>query len=253
MAVSTGCRWVFTVLVLGFSMALAACTGGGGNNAFDADVEDQCAATCAAPDQCCDLGGGRFCIHVETDILNCGACGNHCSAQTANACGGAECKCGLGPECTDGKTCVSDVVGCRDLQSDPQNCGTPGHACGPEETCAGGQCSCGGEVCATGETCCGARCTDLKTDGQNCGECHFLCDGEEDACTNGACSCPGGGHCSPPTYNQVGLCCGTGCSNVCTDEQNCGACGHACAAGVLCDLGGCAGETTHLEACSVLP
>ena len=233
-----------TTLVV--ALAAVAC-GGDGNNMPppgqpDADVPDECEQTCGAPNECCDLPGGRICVNTEIDRANCGGCGLACSAETANGCGGGECKCGFGPACKDGKTCVSDVVGCRDLQSDPQNCGSPAHACGVEEDCIGGECSCGGETCAVGETCCGGKCTQTKTDPENCGSCHNVCEGQESACNAGSCGCPGGGTCPDNDIGVVGMCCGTGCSNVCNDKNNCGACGHVCPGGGACTLGGCAGE-----------
>ena len=242
MAVTMRLRWAFTALVL--VVSAVGCGGGGnGGNGPDAAVVDECALACGHPDQCCDLTAGRFCIHVENDILNCGGCGIVCDAKSANGCGGFECKCGLGPACTNGKTCVSDVVGCRDLDSDPQNCGTTGHACGPEETCVGGLCTCAGATCGTDQTCCNDECVDLKTNADHCGECYNKCsDPDENTCSNGNCGCPGGGSCPAPAPNSVGKCCGTGCSNICTDEMNCGECGHVCPVGSTCNLGGCSGE-----------
>jgi hypothetical protein len=245
--VASRIRWAFSGLVVLLSVVLA-CGGGGGSGgdddhlAPDASV-DECALTCPSNHDCCDINGQTYCIDTTRDDFNCGECGKVCSKGTSTGCGGGECKCGAGPACEGGKTCISEVVGCRDMKTDPQNCGTPGHKCLPEETCSDGVCSCGGETCGNGETCCSGHCVNTKTDADNCGTCHQTCEGDEDACTNGACTCPGGGHCSTPTYNNVGRCCGMGCNNVCTDVMNCGACGHACTGGATCNLGGCSNET----------
>ncbi len=233
-----------------------ACGGGNGDTKLpDAGIPaDQCAATCPSDHDCCEFQGESFCIDTSRDKDNCGTCGNRCTVDVADGCGGGHCKCGQGAACTDGKTCISAAVGCRDMKSDPQNCGSPGHKCGPEETCAAGVCSCGGDVCGANMTCCSGHCSDTKTDPDNCGACHNTCEGQENACLTGACACPGGGHCATPTYNNVGMCCGTGCNNVCTDAMNCGACGHACAVGHVCNLGGCDNEPNpNPQLCTVFP
>jgi hypothetical protein len=262
MAVPTRVRWAFTglLLVLSFAAGLVACGGGGGGGddtpmGPDAMVPlDQCFSSCEAPSKCCDLQGDTFCIDVTRDMFNCGACNHVCDTTTSTACGGSECKCGQNPACTDGKTCVNALVGCRDLQTDKQNCGAPGHACGAEETCSGGVCSCGGETCGVGTTCCGGHCTDTHSDPDNCGVCHNICEGDQDACTSGTCGCAGGGTCAAPTYNNVGKCCGMGCNNVCTDKNNCGACGHVCTGTATCNLGGCSNENNpNPFLCTVFP
>jgi hypothetical protein len=246
MAVSTRLRWGFTGLLMVLAVVLACSDNGGGGQTDSPDAAppvDECALSCEAPSECCGTGESRFCIDVSRDKLNCGECGNRCSPDVADSCGGSECKCGQNPACTDGKTCINPLVGCRDMQTDRQNCGARGNQCAPEETCTGGVCSCGGETCGPGTTCCSGVCTDTKTDSQNCGACHQACEGEEDACTNGSCGCPGGGTCPEPAFNILGKCCGTGaCSNVCTDVTNCGECGHACPAGQTCNLGKCSDE-----------
>jgi hypothetical protein len=261
MAVPTRLRWGFTGLYVVLSMVVAC--GGGGSVSEDAAPKidastplEECSATCAAPDMCCDLPIGAFCLKTGIDKNNCGACGHVCSPAVADNCAASECKCGFAPACTDGKTCISATVGCRDTMKDPQNCGSPGHQCGPEETCIAGVCSCGGQECTTGQTCCGGACTDTKTDADNCGVCHNVCEGTEDSCVTGSCSCAGGGHCPTTGPDSVGACCpgGSGCQNLCTDEANCGECGHACAAGVTCDLGRCGTEPAlHPDLCVIFP
>jgi hypothetical protein len=250
MAVSTRVSWSFTgLLVLILSTAIACGDSGKADDddmppAPDAMVPvSECAMNCDAPGMCCTLQGADYCIDTSRDMFNCGGCGQICSEDVATVCGGSECKCGASPACTNGKTCISALVGCRDMKTDPQNCGSKGHKCAPEETCSDGVCSCGGMNCEAGTTCCGGTCTNTHTDAENCGVCHNVCEADQNTCTNGVCGCAGGGTCNTtPTYNNVGKCCGAGCSNLCTDAMNCGECGHICSAGATCNLGGCSNE-----------
>jgi len=92
-----------------------------------------------------------------------------------------------GPGCTKcgGATCL-------DLQTDKNNCGSCGNACG--DLCCNGACvdstsdnaNCGacGAACTGGNTCCASSCVDTKTDLSNCGSCGASCNG---TCTNGNC------------------------------------------------------------------
>jgi hypothetical protein len=91
-------------------------------------------------------------------------------------CDGGVCVCDLGfTECAAG-TCV-------DTQSDPQNCGTCGNACGIDQHCDGGVC-----VCDLGFTECAAgTCVDLDNDDSNCGACGNQCDVVHDTCRSGFC------------------------------------------------------------------
>jgi alpha-tubulin suppressor-like RCC1 family protein len=77
---------------------------------------------------------------------------------------------------------------------------------------------------------CGAVCTDVQSDGSNCGHCGTVCSGGQ-ACSAGACKCPT----STPDF-----CAGT-CTNTQTDSANCGACGpsHSCSGGRQCSMGAC--------------
>ena len=77
-----------------------------------------------------DCGNG--CVQLQHDQLNCGTCGNACSA--GNVCSGGTCAL----SCQAGLT--SCTGSCRDLQTDDANCGACGTACGTGMTCSGGAC-----------------------------------------------------------------------------------------------------------------
>ena len=138
-------------------------------------------------------------VNSSASTGNCGGCGNNCGAQ-----GGStdqfECDTGAGAQ---------KVCGC----SNNNECRGPGVASGSNGgQCSGGLCQCNSVTCNPTEWC-------------------IL-----DASMVPVCTCNGGPAC---TAGQ--LCCQTpaGCTNIQTDAQNCGACGHKCAAGKTCVSGAC--------------
>jgi hypothetical protein len=50
------------------------------------------------------------------------------------------CGCNGGAACAAGQVCCQ-VGGCKDLNSDPQNCGVCGRACAAGSSCVSGACS----------------------------------------------------------------------------------------------------------------
>lgn len=94
-------------------------------------------------------------------------------ALTTTTCSGLSCQAGL--------TNCSGV--CTNLDTDENNCGGCGQACGAGELCVGGACSLS---CQAGLTSCGGVCRDLNTDPNNCGACGAAC-GAEQSCSAGLC------------------------------------------------------------------
>jgi hypothetical protein len=118
---------------------------------------------------------------------------------------------------------------CGDTQTDSDNCGACGTACGAGQACVAGAC-----VCPAYQSFCGGACIPTSVDPNNCGACGVACTGAQ-ACSAGACAAG----CLP------GL---TVCSNACVDLQNdnanCGACGSACGAKKGCADGRCVDTVT---------
>jgi hypothetical protein len=142
-------------------------------------------ANCASPMPCEG-------IDLQTDVSNCGACGNRCSFDHGSGvCVRGRCEV---TTCEPGFADLDPrIPGCEEnLSTSPVNCGTVGHACNYREN--------GGELCVDGtcvcaradQTHCGNRCTVLEVDQDNCGACGHRCTSGE-ACFDGVCraaSCP---------------------------------------------------------------
>ncbi len=116
-------------------------------------------------------------------------------------------------------------LGCADLQTDVNNCGSCGYGCpaGPAGTtvaCVAGACV---ATCVAPLTDCGYSpmmpiCVNLETDADHCGSCDNLCEGASNGgtgvCSKGSCTvkCPGG----------LSYCAAGGCVDTATDASNCG-------------------------------
>lgn len=161
---------------------------------------------------------GNQCVHITTDVNNCGLCGHKCPPNSS-------CHNGM---CVN--TCPSATTqclgGCVDLQTDSRNCGSCGAACAAGTSCANGTCV--GD-CPAGTTTCGASCVKLASDPDNCGACGQGCPNGS-ACVDGTCS----SSCPPNTSL-----CGRTCATLAGDGNNCGSCGVVCAAGTVCANGTC--------------
>ncbi|MFO0609879.1 MAG: hypothetical protein U0324_42365, partial [Polyangiales bacterium] len=189
---------------------------------------------CGLGSSCCN----DRCVDTLSDPANCGGCGVVCAPGTT--CGMGRCvatpECGGGRPClVPGQVCCGDV--CRDVVSDPTNCGACGVSCGPDQRCVMGRCLGGGcpMGCGPGQACCGSACVDTINDPANCGACGNACPAGT-RCVAGACAggCGGAGPCPAGS-----TCCGDRCANLASDTANCGACGRACVRGQTCVTGAC--------------
>jgi hypothetical protein len=204
----------------------------------------QCSALqCSAGTADCDANNVLCEVDLHT-INHCGACGIACGAL-ANAtpsCPAGSCV----PVCTAGfKNCDSSASnGCETSIRSNSNCGDCGSGCNyanATTSCSTGSCQL--TACATGYGNCNA---DLVKDGceqplntnQNCGQCGVACTRSNAVatCSSGSCqigSCQAGfGNCDANAAN--------GCeTNVATSNQNCGACGLACASNRTCVASRC--------------
>jgi len=70
---------------------------------------------------------------------------------------------------------------CRNIQTDPANCGACGTVCGGGTICNAGSCA-----CPVGQTLCAGTCRALQTDANNCGACGVVC-GAGRSCQAGVC------------------------------------------------------------------
>lgn len=214
-------------------------------------------------EQAIDCGDGRTCSEGVCVERECDAPGAFCVSETDAAvcspdglvlerrdctllpsCEGAACSCLDGacyvatecepgePFCAAGAVLVCDSTGQGGTLS--VECDEASGA-----VCEDGSCACSGAADGSGEgsgeggpsvalTPCDGVCTDLQTDGANCGVCGEVCRSDQ-ACEGGDCVCGDGT-----------LDCGSGsCLGVLSDASNCGACGRACPAGQSCSEGEC--------------
>ena len=187
--------------------------------------------------------------HVDTNVNNCGACGNACGFPHAfPACAGGACVI---------DTCLYPFDDCNKVAADGceintnkdlGNCGGCGQACNlPNASPACQQGACAIASCNAGFADCNSAARDgcevaITTDLVNCGGCGRVCGGAhaQASCAMGACllRCDAGwGNCDMMTPN--------GCEvNLSSDVMNCGMCGTAC-------VGAHAQESCATGACRV--
>ncbi len=180
------------------------------------DVQPDIPPTCPPGTVLCS----GICTNIQSDVSNCGRCGQSCGTSSSVACVNGTC---VGVACPAGWTPCSGT--CVDLTSDASNCGSCGRICPLATACFRGDC-----FCPTGQTICREGCVSLETDPLNCGACGRLCpDGS--TCSGGVCLPP---ECPPPL-----LSCNGACVDISSDPSNCGACGLVCRPGVICTGGRC--------------
>jgi hypothetical protein len=133
--------------------------------------------------------------------------------------------------------------GCEaNLQNDPNNCGSCGETCTPDNMCQGGICGCEcpkGTAFCPGDTAC---CETMLGTNENCNFCGDTCDlaNAESQCMPAAplymCTLV---TCNPG-YANCDMMATNGCEvDTQTDPANCGACGNACAPNDTCAGGMC--------------
>ena len=181
-----------------------------------------------------------------TDDTQCAAAGLECIdgfCQTRDAEGEVDpCSlCESAEVCCAGVCCAADACcgeTCLEVQSDVENCGGCGLACGEDETCSAGQCLCGetlgdgGPACPSPETCCNGGCTNPLFDSGCCGAEKAACLPDQ-ICYSGTCEC------SPGQFACAGS---TGCDvDIFSDPLHCRYCTTACdpAANPACIGGTC--------------
>ncbi|MEZ4394775.1 MAG: hypothetical protein R3A48_27180 [Polyangiales bacterium] len=202
--------------------------GGCGRPCFFANATATCTnsvcglGTCNTGFANCDSNASNGCeASLQSDRLNCGACGRQCASGEVCSAGVCTLSCATGQTNCSG-SCVNPAT-------DRANCGTCGNACAAGTICQGGTCVLS---CPTGQTACGSTCVNTTNDNANCGACGNICTGGR-ICTGSACACPSG---------QT-LCGGT-CVDTRSDPANCGpvnmsSCNMTCASGQVCSNGVC--------------
>jgi hypothetical protein len=172
--------------------------------------------------------------NTQTDLQNCGACGNACPmpAHSKVACWIGACSV-IGCDSLFADCDKNPANGCEADLNKPDNCGVCGNVCG---AVANGQPGCAKGVCAP--TCnpgfgnCdgqyGNGCEkDVASDVDNCGACNNKCNQGHAAatCQNGACVY---GKCDP-NYGDCNGKNADGCETFLGDDaSNCGACANVC-------------------------
>lgn len=121
---------------------------------------------------------GAQCVPLDSDPLNCGACGNACGPL--GTCSAGTCDCAAGTTAC-GNTCV-------DTRTDPAHCGACGAACtAATPFCATDGATACAAACPGGLQACGHACVDHQTDRLHCGACGVVCQPGA-SCEAGACS-----------------------------------------------------------------
>jgi hypothetical protein len=84
-------------------------------------------------------------------------------------------------------------------------------------------------VCASDRRACGANCTDIMKDADNCGACGVSCTFSQ-TCQQGTCR-------ARCYYGETS--CFDGCHDLQYDAENCGVCGNVCPVGLACNRSVC--------------
>ena len=176
----------------------------GGCNAGEKTCQNTCVSVSDPAYGCSDTGcdpcnlanATAACAGTSCSIESCTTGFADCNGSAADGCEAGlvddSANCGAcGTHCTGGLVCIQSLCSCDD--------NAPCSKSGASGTCTNAVCSCGGATCVAGETC-------EKVQGSD------------------TCRCLGSTNCSA---GQV-CCPGSGCKDLQTDKDNCGACGRTC-------------------------
>ena len=221
-------------------------------------------STCGAPYTTCPNSEYLCSTNLDTDMDNCGRCGNVCPRVDAKdpnkwlqqelntkgwACLNGQCQ----MLCSDPKNyldCNGYVEdGCETKLGSDDNCLGCGDKCPPGFTCDA-QTGCYDPSCHLPRVMCGNDCVNLDNDDRHCGQCNYACRIAEPLPPDAPPAPPHMSYrCSSRQCNQLvcdqyyANCNGKyddGCEvHLQTDNDNCGACGVKCGAGQFCSGGKC--------------
>lgn len=200
-----------------------------GDNANTDAITDDEGNECEAGETLCST----VCTDLQTDVVNCGACGTICAS--VEECVGGTCTPIATAVCAEGQVRCDGT--CRDAIT---NFGSEGLSCpgggGAPTECPAGRVLCNGACfpegacqpteCQPGWGYCYGVCRDFQNDPGYCGGCSTPCTGGA-YCSAGRCN-----YCSSSLTP-----CGNDCVDTQTDLDNCGACGNRC--GTQCIDGRC--------------
>jgi len=191
-------------------------------------------------------------VNMDTDVLNCNACGRVCSTQNiARACVGGSCET---PSCNAGfADCNSNKQsdGCEiNLKTDVSNCNACGRVCSTQNiarACVGGSCetpacNAGFADCNTNKQSDGCEINIQSGDIVNCGACGTGCSQNHITATCAAYNCESGS-CASGYLDCNSNKRGDGCeTEIFNNLSNCGGCGVVCSSSnisPLCSSGNC--------------
>jgi hypothetical protein len=244
-------------------------------------ISGNCSVSCSGPYSACPTVNSTYCANEQTDLNNCGRCGNVCAGPTSGT-GSATCNQGHCTITCSGPTPNACGTACTNVTTDVKNCGKCGTVCLATEQCVGGvctdepngdpcssnsECSSGncsaGICCPVGQTNCSGTCVNESADVNHCGGCTNVCSttvaNAHSTCSGGVCSfaCNAGftlcnGTCVANCTGGQGLntacnCeCLSGqklCNGTCIPDGDC--CTDSdCTSPQICHLGTCACPTT---------